>query len=308
MSRSRILVTGASGLLGLNACLQLESRCAVTGVVHERCLQGAPFQTVTADLLLESCADRIVDAVRPDAIIHCAALADVDAAEADPVRAERLNAWLPAQLARRAAGSGMQFLHISTDAVFDGARGDYTESDSPAPLSVYAKTKALAEREVLREYPAAVVARVNFYGWSLSGRRSLAEWFINSLSQGTRVKGFNDVWFCPLLVNDLIEILVDVLERRLSGLFNVVSREAITKYEFGIRLARRFGLQEALIAPAVLASAGLAAPRAARLTLSTKKISAALSRELPGVDEGLDRFHELHRAGYGERLRNLAVG
>ena len=94
-------------------------------------------------------------------------------------------------------------MHVSTDAVFDGQAAATTEQDTPNPLSIYARTKLDGERGVAEANPDAIIARVNLYGWSLSGRRSLAEFFFNNLSAGKRVKGFTDVYFCPLLANDL---------------------------------------------------------------------------------------------------------
>ena len=90
--------------------------------------------------------------------------------------------------------------------------------------------------------PAAIVARVNFYGWSLSGKRSLAEFFVNNLSNERTVNGFTDVIFCPMLVNHLGRILIKMLERGLHGLYHVVGPQAMSKYQFGVEIARKFGL------------------------------------------------------------------
>ena len=85
---------------------------------------------------------------------------------------------------------------------------------------------------------------MNFYGWSLLGQRSLGEFFYYNLSAGAQVMGFTDVIFCPLLVNDLAELLLEMLEKDLHGIYHVVSREHQSKYSFGVMLARRFGLDE----------------------------------------------------------------
>ena len=188
--------------------------------------------------------------MQPDAIIHTAAIANVDACEIRSETARLLNAEIPGRLAELCAKRGVRLIHISTDAVFDGTKDSvYTEEDAPNPLSIYARTKLDGETAVLSVNADAVVARVNFFGWSLSGKRSLSEYFVNHLSSGKECDGFTDVCFCPLFVGDLADTLVRMLEKDLSGLYHVVGSEAMTKYDFGVKIARQFGFDEGLIRP-----------------------------------------------------------
>jgi dTDP-4-dehydrorhamnose reductase len=319
----RILITGASGLLGLNLALSTAGMHEVYGVTHHHLLHNTPFHVLQADLLERNALERLLDTAQPDYVIHCAALANLDDCEADPDLAHRLNAEIPGKLAALVAKGGarakvIRLVHISTDAVFDGARGDYGEEDTPNPLGVYARTKLAGERAVAAANPQAIIARVNLFGWSLMGRRSLAEFFFNNLSAGKRVMGFTDVYFCPLLVNDLAGILVSMLDKQLSGVYHVVSREATSKYDFGLAVARRFGLDEGLIAPTQVADSGLKVARSPNLTLRTHKLSAALSTHdngmnngmsgtIPSWQEGLERFYELYCSGYPQMIKQLAV-
>jgi len=301
----QVLITGASGLLGLNLALEAAKQHTVYGVVNHHPLHTDAFGVIQADLLAPGGLQRLLDEIQPDWVIHCAALANLDDCEADPHLAQRLNAALPAELAKLVAKGGARLLTISTDAVFDGLKGDYAEEDTPNPLSVYARTKLDGERAVMAANPHALVARVNLFGWSASGKRSLAEFFFNNLSAGKRVMGFTDVFFCPLLVNDLAHLLLTMLEKSLHGLYHVVSREATSKYDFGLAVARRFGLDESLIAPTPLAQASLRAARSANLTLRTDKLAAALGQPLPSWREGLERFYQLYREGYPSYLKQL---
>jgi len=236
-------------------------------------------------------------------VVHTAALAQVDACEKQPDRAERLNAQLPGEVATLARQDGVPLVHISTDAVFDGRRGDYTEGDLPHPLSVYARTKLAGERAVLEAYPRAAVLRVNFFGWSLSGARSLAEWFLNNLRAGRKMLGFTDVFFCPLLANHLAEVILTVLARQLSGLYHATGSACLSKYAFGVALAERFGYDPTLIRPTSVEEAGLAARRSPRLTLRNEKLARALGRPLPDWRRGIETFWRQAQTGYPERLR-----
>ena len=302
----KILVTGASGLLGLNFCLGNWDSHSILGVDRGK-LHGTPFELIRAELTGPEAVSRLIDEVRPEAVIHTAANANVDSCESDPQGARYLNGELPGILAASAAQAGVRFLHISTDAVFDGTKESfYTEEDTPNPLSVYAQTKLLGEQNVLSVNPAAAVARVNFFGWSLSGTRSLSEFFYNKLSAGEPCNGFTDVYFCPMFVGDLAEILVRMLDKGLSGLYHVVGSEALSKYEFGRRIARQFGFDETLVIPKSVEDSGLTARRSHNLRLSVHKLSTALGQEIPGVSTGIEQFYTQAQQGYPQKMRSYA--
>jgi dTDP-4-dehydrorhamnose reductase len=319
----RILVTGASGLVGLNLALEAARRGlpgtvaaaasgsqtaeahTVYGVVHQNALQTDAFQVIQADLLAPGKVERLLDEIQPDWVINCAALAIVDACEADPDLAYRMNSELPAKLAAHVTRGGARLVHLSTDAVFDGLTGGYSEKDHPNPTSVYARTKLEGEKAVAEANPQAIIARVNLFGWSLSGKRSLAEWFFYNLRAGNSIMGFTDVYFCPLLVNDLAQILLEMLHLKLEGLYHVVSSQCLSKYAFGTALAERFALDASLIRPASVQEGGLKAARSPNLSLRSDRLAAALGKPLSDLAAGLDGFYALHQQGFPQYLKGL---
>jgi len=302
---TRFLVTGASGLLGLNLALKLAENHDVTGVIHQPELNGTPFEVLVTDLSLPGETEWVLEHCLPEVIFHCAAMAIVDDCEKDPTRALSVNADLPGRLARMAGEIGARFIHISTDAVFDGKKGGYREEDIPNPLSTYARTKLAGEIAVLAENPESLIARVNFYGWSLRANRSLAEFFYNNLSTGKTVSGFTDVIFSPLLVNDLVDLLIKMNEKSLTGLYHTVSSEKTSKYEFGLALAKKFGFDSGLIKPVSVKDAGLVAARSLNLDLKTTKLAKELNRPTPGIQSGLDTFFDLYQNGFAELLHGF---
>ncbi len=310
----RILVTGASGLLGLNLALEAGSgqdggdpEHTVIGVVNSHKLSTRAFEVIQADLLAPGALESLIDKTQPDWIFNCAALAVIDDCEANPDLAEKLNVDLPRKLAKIVARGGARLVHISTDSVFDGRRGGYTEEDAPSPINVYARTKLAGERAVAEADPRAIIARLNLFGWSLFGKRSLAEWFFNNLSQGTPILGFTDIYFCPMLVNDLAQVLMRMAEIKLSGLYHVTSPKCTSKYGFGVTLARIFGLDERLISPVSISASDLKVARSPHLTLSCARLVQDLGEPLPDWKGGLKRFYELYRYGYPQDLREMAL-
>jgi dTDP-4-dehydrorhamnose reductase len=298
----RLLVTGASGLLGLNLSLSVSGEHQVIGVDRSR-LAGVPFELINLDLLEKNAIEKMFDIAKPDQLIHCAALADVDACEKDPAGTLRLNAILPGEIASACASHSVPMLQISTDAVFDGEKqGVYQEDDQPNPLGVYASSKLEAERNVLQENPSAIVARVNFFGWSLSGKRSLAEFFVNNLRAGKPINGFKDVYSCPMFVGDLAHTLLKMFEKGLVGLYHVVGSESLSKYEFGCAIARQFGFDSGLIHPITVDQSGLVAKRSRNLRLSVHKLSTDLGMVIPAFSTGLTKFYTQFQHDYPQEL------
>ncbi|MCL4268041.1 MAG: SDR family oxidoreductase [Anaerolineales bacterium] len=300
----KLLLTGVSGLLGINFAQEMMREHEIIGVDRGK-LVHAPFKVLRHDLLEAGALDSILDAAQPEWLINCAALADLDACENNPELAKRLNTDFPRQLARACKERNIALIHISTDAVFDGEKdGFYTEDDKPNPLGVYAKTKLDGEWAVLTENPGATVARVNFYGWSLSGKRSLAEFFYHNLTHNKSMSGFTDVVFCPMFVNNTARLLVKMLKRGLSGLYHLVGTQAMSKYQFGVEIARKFSLREGDITPKSISFSGLLARRANNLWLSTQKLSTDLGENLPGFSAGLDEFYTQFQQGYPQKIRS----
>ncbi len=301
---TRFLITGASGLLGLNLALQAQEKGEVFGTVYSHDLAKVPFNVIQADLKDERELSACIDEARPDIIFNCAALANLEACESDPVSAKELNVTLPERLAVISQHHSIQLVHFSTDAVFDGQKGNYSETDQPNPLSVYARTKLEGEQAVLRSDPRSLVVRVNFFGYSLTGKRSLAEFFLYNLAAGTRVFGFNDVFFCPLLVQHLGDILFEMVNKDLKGLYHVVSPQSLSKYEFGVSIARLFGLNEGLVESVSVNRGGLKAPRSPNLTLNIEKLKGILALPIPDQQSSLQKFHQLFEDGYPEKLKS----
>jgi dTDP-4-dehydrorhamnose reductase len=304
-----ILITGVSGLLGANLLLLAQDKgLDAVGLYHRNAIDPAAAMRQAADLTDAVETARILQKLSPSYIVHCAAATDVDWCEAHPTEANRVNVAAAATIANFTSRTGAKLVYVSTDSVFDGEVGNYAETDTPAPVNVYAKTKLQGEREVLHRDPSAIIARVNLYGWNAQNKDSLAEWILKELGLGRSVPGFSDVIFCPMLVNDLAEILLEMLDRGLSGLYHLVGSDAVTKYEFAMRVASEFGYDATQVVPKRLSDSKLKAPRPRNTSLNTGKISQAMGRTMPDVDAGLRRFHELKERGYVDRLKGDLTG
>ncbi len=302
---ARILVTGASGLLGGNLAIEAAAAHNVTGVFNANMVVFAGIRTLRADLSIPQDVREIFRRVEPEWVISCAAATDVDLAEANPEWAYRLNRDMPRSMAEVANEMGARFLHISTDAIFDGDGRPLAEDSLPRPVTVYGKSKLAGEQAVMEINPASTIVRTNLFGWSPVHADSLAEWFLLHLVRGEACPGFKDVYFSPILANDLAGVLLKMLSAGLSGVYHVGGATCLSKYEFGQRLAVLFGLQPELVRPTSVDDAGMPAPRRKYLCLDSHRIERALSIRLPTIEEGLARFKALvWRSGFPSLIKS----
>jgi dTDP-4-dehydrorhamnose reductase len=304
-----IIVTGASGLLGASVVLQAQSLgLEVVGLYHSHPLEvpGAVMRPVN---LIDFAATRaLLTGLMPEAIIHCAAATNLDWCETHSEETEEMNVGVSALLAEIGHDLNARIIYISTDSVFDGRQGNYSESDQPAPLNVYARSKLAGEQAVMQRQPSVLIVRVNIYGWNAQDKLSLAEWFLRELREKEEVPGFADVTYCPMLANDLADVLLQMLDCQLSGLYHVTGSEKISKYDFGRCVATTFGLDPEKVVPTRSTEAKLKARRPLNTSLNTEKVCRALGIEMPGVEAGLRRFRALYDDGYPQQLKSYLTG
>lgn len=279
----RWLITGASGFLGANAVRVLSPEHDVVGLVRD--INTAPWcdKKVTADLLAVDALERAVHEVEPDVVLNCAALADHRLCEADEELAMRVNAQASGVLAGAAAAVGAAFLQVSTDAVFSGDRGGYAEDEQVSPNSAYGRSKAAGEEAVLAAHPSAVIARTNFFGWSPNGHRSILEFFVREVGAGNQVPGYIDYTVTSLFVEDVVESIERIVTSGESGVFHVVARDAVSKFDFGHLVAAEFGLDEALI----YGSSVEGGPK--DLSLRSDRLARLRGAPMPSQAEGIAR-------------------
>ena len=288
-SRSaRWLVTGGSGLLGSNAARLLSESGEV--VCSARTMPPkSPFPFLTANLEDAASRDGLVSRARATAVFHAGAVASIEGCAAVPELAYRINVEAAADLAAQALRNNAAFVYISSDAVFDGTTGSYSETSPTSPTSEYGRTKVRGEQAVLNANPNALIARVNFYGWSPTGKRSLAEFFYNRLFAGQETPGFTDIAVSTLQVSYLVEALRDLVAAGASGIVNVASSESISKFDFGQQLARAFGFNSDLVVPRESAD-HLEFQRGSNLGLSTELVHRLLNRPMANQRDGLQRL------------------
>jgi dTDP-4-dehydrorhamnose reductase len=242
----RVLVTGAGGLLGGRLAALLHERGLDVLAAHRHRPPPPGPRPVPVELTEDDALARLLDGLRPDAVVHAAVLSRADQCEGRPEEAERTNARLPATVARLCRERGLRLVALSTDLVFGGERTFVDERDPTVPLSAYGRTKLAGEDAVVRESPEAAVARVALVlGRGHGPGRTSSESVWRALRAGRRLHLFTDEYRTPIDPESVADAVARLLERGGSGRFHLGGPERLSRYELGLRVARLFGFPEA---------------------------------------------------------------
>jgi dTDP-4-dehydrorhamnose reductase len=244
----RLLLTGASGQLGaylLRELAQGQHDVTAWSGTGSSSLFGFPLQPVWLES--RDAMARAIRQARPDAILHTAALASVARCLEDPTAARLVNVQGTQFLTELAGAKNARLILVSTDLVFDGERGNYRETDPPAPLSVYGKTKREAEQVVLARPGHAVVRLSLLFGPTLTGRPSFFDTQWAALQSGKPLALFEDEWRTPLSLARAARALIAVAESDFTGLIHIGGPERMSRLEMGQRLAKFLHLDPAPI-------------------------------------------------------------
>ncbi len=244
----RLLITGASGLLGtkLSELAVKEGHEVYSAYYQHKPLYGVPIRLDISD---SNSVEKAFMRIMPESVVHAAALTDVDKCETLKELAWSTNVEGTRNIAESCRNLNAFLIFISTDYVFDGERGVYKETDKPSPINNYGLTKLKAEQIVKNSTEDYCIARGSvIYGAIRStGKANFALWLIEKLNAKEKVGIVTDQWNSPTLNTNLAAMILEVLERRLTGTFHLAGFSRLSRYEFANHLARTFGLNAKLL-------------------------------------------------------------
>ena len=300
-----MLITGVSGLLGNNLAFYFREKHDVLGLYHSHPVEIDGIQTKAVDISDLSSVQNIIRGFKPDIIVHCASITNIDFCEENKKLAEEINVQGTKTIMHSTAKLNTYLVYISTDAIYDGdSEGAHTESEIVTPDNFYASTKLKGEKEVL-EIKNSLVIRTNIFGWNIQKKYSLAEWVLNELSFRRSINGFNDVHFSSIYTFLLAELIEESIEVGLTGVFNCASNGSMTKYEFACHIADQFGLNRELIKPISVENSQLTVKRNKNLVLNVEKIEEALKKKLPDMMKSIEAFHRDYKKRLPQKIKSI---
>ncbi len=283
----KVGVTGASGMLGSALITHLSKSYRVFATSRGKGVEGKNIKWDCFDLTDITLLNKWLETIKPDVVIHCAAIVNVDLCEDNVKLATKLHIETTEVMANYLDSNGGRLIYISTDSVFDGEKqGAYSESDLVSPLNVYAKTKIMGEKSV-QSMNNGLVLRTNIIGWTQEGKTSFAEWVLNRLNDNAPLNLFYDVYFSPLTVYDLSLIIEKIIEKPILGLYHCGSRDNISKYDFGKKMAEIFQLSDSNINRVSVDSMDFKASRPKNMALNSDKLSDKLQYDIPSAIDSI---------------------
>jgi dTDP-4-dehydrorhamnose reductase len=300
-----ILLTGGSGLLAVNWFYSKRSDYNVYLGLNERQIQPQGGHILYLDYTSEQSLLLQLESIAPCVVIHTAGLTNVEKCEDNPELAFSINVELSSIVAKVTRKLDIPLVHISTDHLFSGLSSLVSEDEPINPINVYGRTKAQAESAVVDINPNALIIRTNFYAWGTSYRKSFSDHIIQSLRNHQTLHLFYDVHYTPILVENLIQTVHDLVDKKAKGIFHVVSDDKISKYDFGVLIAEKFGLDKSLILKSTLQSQGKFVKRPLDLSLSNQKVRELLGRNLGSVKEQIAKLYQQEVEGKTQEIQLL---
>lgn len=290
--KGRILITGASGVLGWHLCRYFAQQgYPVEGTYHKNKPSLSGIRTLSLDLEDPYSLRQICGACDYQAVIHTAALTHPDECERDPDRTYAVNVQGTQRLVESIAEESL-FIYISTDLVFDGLKGDYREEDPPHPLNYYARSKTEAEEQALRRPTGVVVRLAKIYGLETPFHSCFITWMRERFEKREQVRLFSDQFRTPIYVGDVARALENLIQRRPAHkLYHLGGTARLSRCQFGELYARLFGYDAGLISPVSFDTAGLIV-RGKDCSLNSSRFVTEYGFEPAAPADGLKRLKD----------------
>jgi dTDP-4-dehydrorhamnose reductase len=293
MLHKTILVTGANGLLGQKLIDRLCRRPAIqlfaTGKGPNRNPNDDGYTYVELDITDAAQVLDVFQKVRPTEVIHSAAMTHVDQCELDPDKCWELNVTAVQHVVDACRAVGAKVIHVSTDFIFDGLSGPYSERDQPNPLSHYGRSKLASEQIVVEcGLPFAIARTMLVYGVVADMSRSnIVLWAKKALEEGKEIQVVNDQFRSPTLAEDLADGIIQLIMREKNGIYNISGPETMSILDMVHMVAKHYELDATLIRPVDSASLNQPAKRPAKTGFIILKAQTELAFKPRTVREGL---------------------
>ncbi len=267
----KLLVTGVSGFLGYNVCRAAIGAWDVFGTFHSRPAVIEGVKTLRVDLADKEPFSVVLRDIRPDAVVHCAAYPDPNKCQTDPEASHRTNVQASIAVAALCARHGIPCVFTSTDLVFGGDDPPYSEESPTSPINVYGRHKLAAEQGMGDAYPEVTICRMPLmFGDAIAPAKSFLHPVIDALVNNREIRLFSDEFRTPVSGATAAQGLLLALELS-PGLLHLGGRESISRYDFGLLLAKVLGNISPRIAPVLQKDISMPAPRPKDVSLVSEK-------------------------------------
>ena len=264
--KRRILLSGASGGLGSALFAQWKEHHSVMGLCYSNYLP----ELTPIDLRQKEPIQKLVQEFKPDLIVHTVGMTNVDRCDQDLELALDINTRSTLHMRLAAEAISCKMIHISTNDVFSGFEGMYTETDRQAGVNMYSKTKSMAE-QMLYNYDNSLILRFTILSWYAAGKTTFAAWLYKSLKAGQTITLYTDQFNSPLYIDTLAKWIEQLFDAQ--GVYHLGSGRH-SRWETGIEIAKALNLDTSLIQKGSVKKMNLPAPRPLDVSLDCTKVAS----------------------------------
>lgn len=292
----KLFITGGSGFVGGHVAEKAKSSWDVSATYQSHPFDMKSVQAVGLQLEDEDLISEVIRTVKPDTVIHCAAWSDLDRCEQNPEKAYQINVKGTNILAKICAESNIRLIFTSSDMVFDGEKGNYSESDQTMPINVYGKTKQMAEQEIQSICSDYVIVRVALvYGKPMVSGNSFSEKILARLREGKSMPLYVDQFRTPIWVQTLAQGLLELAENGFTGIIHIGGPERIDRYAFGLQLAEITKHSFKLCQSIRMSEMPTIAPRPKDASLNIRLARQILHSPFIDCRQGLEHDYAFHK-------------
>ena len=286
----KLLITGASGLYG-NKLAQIAATkgyAVYSGYNKDKPKFGIPIQF---DITNKKLVEQVFQQYQPDVVVHAASLTNVDTCETQKQLAWKTNIQGTKYVVQEAEKYQSFLVYISTDYVFNGQKGDYTETDKPDPINYYGQTKLLAEQQIQTLTNYCIARPSVIYGSKpAAGKTNFVLWTINMLKNNQKIKTATDQTTSPTLNTNLAQMTLEIVKKKLKGIYHLSGATPITRYDLAIKIAQTFTLNKTLIEKASIDDFNFPARRPPNSSLDTTKAQKTLQNRPLKINQALEEL------------------
>lgn len=248
--KRRIIITGANGMLGQRLfefySTLNDVELLVSSIENDFVIKNQNY--IQADISKRNELKKVIYDFCPDFIINAAAYTNVDKSESERETAWKINVKGVEYITETARVLDSHIVHISSDYIFDGKNGPYTENDIPNPLGYYGRTKLASENVLKISGTKNTILRTNvLYGTAKYSRSDFVKWVVESVRAGKEIRIVDDQFNNPTFIDDLVQAINKVIELRKEGIYNIGGSEVLSRYDFTMIIAEFFNLDKYLI-------------------------------------------------------------
>jgi dTDP-4-dehydrorhamnose reductase len=304
----RILVIGA-GLLGSRLIAQSPKTFELHSADIDAALSSPGCQFHNLDIADKKAVNDLILSLRPTVVFHTAAMTDVDRCEIEMEQALKVNGTASGHIALACAKVNAFLCYISTDYVFGGRRGNYTEEDVPTPINQYGRSKLLGEQEVstLKSHLKWTICRSSILYGVYKKRFNFVTWVIDELTAGRAIRVVTDQTASPTLADDLADACLQLWRKDARGLYHVAGREPISRFDFAMKICEVFGLDKGFVKAVTTEQLKQKAIRPANSSMDVANVEGFLGRRMLDIREGLERMKgqwgKIPERGMGPKTR-----